>query len=197
VRFISENIDLESVDSVLYLGSASPAIIDYFCRRKIGVVVASEEPHQLLRIHESELINPSRLAFFMVSGRELSGLRADSFDLVISGYRLHDPSGFVPPPVNEFKRVSHRSGTVAIILYKENLIKSVFHLCEGRCGRRVESRRNLKEFMEHLHVDAEGMEIKRRSSSLFELVLLRFRVEETEDVRTILKGDKAEAMINA
>jgi uncharacterized protein YbaR (Trm112 family) len=197
VGFVAENLDLTSIETVLYLGGATPAIIDFFCRRGFEVVVTSEEPHQLLRIHESELVNPSRLAFFVVTAPDLLGLKPASFDLVVSGHRLYGPHGYVPPPVGDLARATHKSGAVALTLYKDNPHKRLLHLCEGYCGKMGENYTTTDEFLDALPESLAEMEMQRHSSSLLDLIILRFPQSEPEAIRAIFHGDEAEAMINA
>ena len=195
--FITENIDLESVDSVLYLGGASRAIIDHCCDKGMQLFIASEEPHELLRINERELINPSRLAFFLVNGPDLAGIRKNSFDLVISGYRLYGPAGYIPPAIADIAKPCHKSGKVVMILYKDNYFKRLFRLCEGECGKMKETSHTLDEFKAGFPESLNSMDMQRHPSSLFDLLILQFPKTETEDVKTVFRGDEAEAMLNA
>ena len=195
--FIAENIKLPPIDSVLYLGGATTSIIDLFCERDMEVVVASEEPHELLRIHEREMVNPSRLEFFVVTNPDLNGLRAESFDLVISGYRLYGPHGYIPPAVGDIARPCNKSGTIAMILYKDNYLKRIAGLCEGQCGRMKERSHTLDEFKAGLPESMRAMDMETHSSNLFDLLVLQFPKTEPEEVKTIFHGDEAEAMINA
>jgi uncharacterized protein YbaR (Trm112 family) len=196
-KILAEQLDLEAVSSVLYLGGASTALIDMFTEQGIEMVIAGEDPHELIRLGEKELLNPSRLTFMAVSGPDPTGLRCDSFDLVISGYRLYGPAGFVPPELGDLRRICHKSGTVALVLYRDSLFKRVFNLCEGKCGRMNESSHMVDEFLSQLPSGTDDIEIERYQSSLLELIVLRTRLSPTEDIRIPFPGDEAEAMINA
>ncbi len=196
-NFLAENIDLESINSVLFLGAASGMVLDALCNICIEVVVASEEPHELLRRRDSELLNPSRLEFYLVTGTDLAGIRDDSFDLVVAGYRLYGPRGFIAPPVADLARVTRKGGTVAMMLYRDNLYKRLFRLCEGECVGRGEGANALNDFLEQLASEMSGMEIKHVVSNIYDLVLLTHRQEDAADIVTAFHGDDAEAMINA
>ena len=196
-KILTEYFDLGSIGSVLYLGGASPVVVDMFNEQGIEMVIAGEDPHELLRMCEKELLNPSRLTFTVVSTQDPIALRGNSFDIVISGYRLYGPPGFVPPPLGDLIRTCRKSGAVALLLYHDNFFKRMFNLCEGRCGRMKESAHLIDEFLSHLSDEQDEIIVERHPSSLFELVVLRRKLPPTEDVRTPFPGDEAEAMINA
>jgi len=196
-KTIAQKLDLDSIDSVLYLGSASPGIIDLFGDREVETVIACEDPDELIKINQKELLNPSRLTFTAVSGPSPNAFRRNSFDLVITSHRLYGTPGFGPPLLNNLIRACSKSGTIALLLYRNNLTKRVLHLCEGRCSGKNESIHKIDEFLGGLLSGAPQMEMERYSSTLVELVTLRAKALPPEDVRTPLPGDAAEAMINA
>ncbi len=196
-RFLMEHIDMESVDRVLFLGAAGPGIVELCCAKGVEMVIACEDPHELLRIGEKELLNPSKLYFTMVSGPNPSGIRGKSFDLVISGHRLYGPAEFTPPPPCDLVRLCRKSGSLALLLYHDNFFKRALHLCEGRCGKANDLEVLAGDFLNGLDTEKLNLKIMRYPSTLYELVIIRSKVKATEDIRTPFPGDEAEAMINA
>jgi len=196
-KILAEKLNLESIDSVLYLGGASPEVFGFFSDRGIETVIACEDPDELIKINEKELLNPSRLTFTAVSGPSPDAFRRNSFDLVITSHRLYGSPEFASPPLGGLIRACNKSGTVAIMLYRDNIIKRALHLCEGRGGKINKSIFKINEFLDQLLSGASQMEMERHSSILIELIILRPKVLPLEDIKTPLPGDAAEAMINA
>jgi len=196
-KILREHLDLESVGSVLYLGGASARVMDLFGGADMETVIACEDPEELIKIDEKEVLCPSRLTYTAISGQSPNAFRRNSFDLVVIGQRLYGVSDFGLPVLNDLMRACKKSGCVALILYGRNFMKRALHLCEGRCVKQDKVTYKTGEFLEQLLGGAKHIEMERHHSALLELVTLRTNAVPPEDVRTPFPGDVAEAMINA
>ena len=196
-NLLKENIDLEAVESALFLGCASLEVLDLFCGVGVEMIHAGDDPHELLRLRERDILCPRRFAYFTVPSGDLKGFRSESFDLVLTSYRLYGPKKNEWPKLDQLARLLRRSGSVAIILYRDSLTKRFLHLNEGEVGKYNGDKISTNEFLEMLPDSLKGLEREEVVTSLFDLVKFRFNIKTPGEIRVSYPGDEAEALINA